>query len=68
MRCLTSTATPCLVQPPFQLDKFADFWGLLRICPVTWGNIVVGFLAFIEDTVLVAEWFGGIFEPPVQSR
>ena len=30
MRCLTSTATltPCLVPPPVQLGKFADFWGL----------------------------------------
>ena len=30
MRCLTSiaTLTPCLVQPPVQLGKFADFWGL----------------------------------------
>ena len=29
-RCLISmaTLTPCLVQPPVQLGKFADFWGL----------------------------------------
>ena len=30
MRCLTSIAalTPCLGQPPVQLGKFTDFWGL----------------------------------------
>ena len=30
MRCLTSiaTLTSCLVQPPVQLGKFTDFWGL----------------------------------------
>ena len=30
MRCLTSiaTLTPCLVQSPFQLGKFTNFWSL----------------------------------------
>ena len=37
MRCLTSiaTLTSCLVQPPVQLGKFTDFWGL----PISWCHI-----------------------------